>query len=287
MGALVENAKLIIDDLKSSWYFRLWCFFWLVCTLAVFSSLIILGKRTTYDTEHPELHMWLENASSITFPRFSIRVHGQNDENGQIITDRYCRHENIPLQIQQCPGMVGVPPPTNKCIMVPADSITAKNVWGEWYTGDTFIECVLNTTGSEPDGNRLLIWSDEAPGKHSFGGVDSGTAFIGPDADAWVVIEKEILETHEFGEIVIWNKKLDYHSSNFTQGHYRIAVVLGSFRVAHFFFQNAYNGWMGLADVGGFAFFSIILHTIVMMFVGICMDNDSRFLRGDGGHRPI
>jgi len=288
MGALIENAKLIIDDLKSSWYFRLWCLFWIVCTLTVFSSLIILGKRTTKDTEHPELHMWLENATSITFPRFHIRIHSIDDTGGQLFASKTCLHNKQMIQTSPCAPFRGTtPPPTNKCFSVSADSVTAQNVWGEFFTGDTFIECVITTTGSEPDGNNMLVWGEEDPNGDTFGGVNSRTAFIGPDADAWVVIEKEILETHH-GEVNIWHKELVYHSSNFTRGNYRIATVLGSFRVPHFFMQNAYNAWMGLADVGGFAFFTIILHTIVMMFVGICLDNDSRFLKGgDSGHRPI
>jgi len=288
MGALIENAKLIIDDLKSSWYFRLWCFFWLVCTITVFSSLIILGKRTTKDTEHPELHMWLENATSITFPRYHIRIHSLDDSTGQVIQSKACYHNKQMIQTSTCPPFRGVtPPPSNKCFSVMGDSVTANNVWGDFYTGDTIIECNLTTTGEEPDGNNMVVWAEEDPNSANFGGVNSRTAFIGPDSDSWVVIEKEVLDTHEHGEVTVWHKELVYHSTNFTRGTYRIATVLGSFRVPHFFLQNAYNGWMGLADVGGFAFFSIILHTIVMMFVGICMDNDSRFLKGDSGHRPI
>jgi len=207
MGALVENAKLIIDDLKSSWYFRLWCVFWVVCTLTVFSSLIILGKRTTKDTEHHELHMWLENASSITFPRFHIRIHSLDDSQGQVFTSKTCQHNKNLIQTQACPPFRGTTPPaTNKCFSVLADGVTAKNVWGDFYTGDTFIECDITTSGEEPDGNNFLVWAEEDPNAFNFGGVNSGTAFVGPDADAWVVIEKEVLDTHEHGEVTIWHK---------------------------------------------------------------------------------
>jgi len=288
MGAFVENAKLIIDDLRSSWYFRLWGFFWLFCAVTVFASLIILGKRTTRDTEHPEVHLWIENASAITFPKFHIRVHdGMTDKAGQLINSKICWHNNIPIHTVDCPPYGGgtVPPPSNKCFTVPADSFTAENRGGDYYGSDTMIECVVNTTGYEPDGNSLLAWETEGVEGH-FGGVFR-SLFIGANNDAFVLLEKEEVYIHGKGDLVIWNKDLLYRSNNVTNGLYVIKTLLSSFRVPHWFDQNSYNPWMGIGDVGGFAFFTLILHTIVMMILSVCLDNDSRFLKGDGGHRPI
>lgn len=50
----------------------------------------------------------------------------------------------------------------------------------------------------------------------------------------------------------------------------------------HIVEYDSYNGWMALGDIGGFAFFMMILHTMVMMCIGVCFNNDSQFLGGRG-----
>jgi len=284
MGAFMENVKLIIDDLKSSWYFRLWSFFWLFCAITVFAALIILGGRTTRDTEHRDIHLWIENETSITLPDFHIRINRANDPTGQVITGKACYHRGQPVSLKQCMWN-GNPVEDNKCFEVMASSVTVSNVWGEIWNGDGEVVCFVNTTGVEPDGNNLIVWEDDL--FTPFGDVDSHSVWITPTKRALVVLDKEMIYTHDLGEVTTWHKRLDYRTSVSIPGQYIIATILGTFRVPHFFEQNSYNAWMGVSDVGGFAFFTIILHTIVMMILGVCLDNDSRFLKGDGGHRPI
>jgi len=290
MGALIENAKLIIDDLKSSWYFRLWSFFWVVCAVTVFASLIILGKRTTIDTEHKEAHVWFENATSITFPRFHIRVHDywNQQTDGQIMAGKTCYHNSAIVPYKPCPAVGNNPvPPSNKCFSIWADTLDpATNTGGSYFNQDTIFECNITTTGSEFDTNSMLVWETEGVGISSYGGA-THSVYIGANSDAWVLLDKEIAYIHGQGDTTFWNKNLVYRSSNSTAGLYIIKILIGTFEVPHFFIQDAYNPWMGVGDVGGFAFFTLILHTIVMMLLGICMENDSRFLKGDGGHRPL
>jgi len=283
MGAFLENVKLIIDDLKSSWYFRLWSFFWLFCAVTVFAALIILGRRTTFDTEYRDMHVWMENATSITFPDFHVRINRIDDPNGQVISKDYCTHRNMPVTTKDCVWR-GQTLPSNKCFYVVGSSITVANNWNTLMQGDAFITCYVNTTGSEPDGNDLIVWEDELD--PTFGDIDSHSIWIAPGKGSRVDLDMEVYDSHE-GSFTFWHKKLIQHSSVITNSHYRVTTMIASFNVPHFYQQNSYNGWMGVADVGGFAFFTIILHTIVMMILGICLDNDSRFLKGDSGHRPI
>ncbi len=43
---------------------------------------------------------------------------------------------------------------------------------------------------------------------------------------------------------------------------------------------------MAAADIGGFAFFMYILHWIVMTFMNIFMENNSKFLNAGAGNGP-
>jgi hypothetical protein len=61
-----------------------------------------------------------------------------------------------------------------------------------------------------------------------------------------------------------------------------VSVIIESFGVEHYEQRSVYNGWMAMGDVGGFAFFLLILHTIVMLGVGVFLANDSRFLHSSG-----
>jgi len=283
MGAFIENGKLIIDDLRSSWYFRIWSFFWLFCAVTSFACLILLGERTTEDS-HRDIHMFFENSSSITFPRYSIRMLDVENPNGQVISFKSCTHDGALVHTQPCTfGTHDLPP--NKCFTVPGDTITTNNVWGDLFGMDNKILCSINTTGADVSGNTLIVWSAEAPS--IFGDVESHDIFIAPNSHARVVLDQEIIDTHDHGNIAVWRKELRYHSSVSNQGFYNITTMIGTFRVPHYYEQHSYNAWMGVADAGGFAFFTIILHTIMMMLIGLCLDNDSRFLKGDSGHRPI
>jgi len=57
--------------------------------------------------------------------------------------------------------------------------------------------------------------------------------------------------------------------------------------VEHFEEENSYDGWMAMADFGGFIIFLTVLHSIVMLAVGFCLNYDGRYLNSvpDGSQR--
>jgi hypothetical protein len=73
-----------------------------------------------------------------------------------------------------------------------------------------------------------------------------------------------------------------YQSTVSFPGYYVVSTIIESFGVEHLEQRSLYNGWMAMGDVGGFAFFLLILHTIVMLGVGVFLANDSKFLHSDG-----
>jgi len=83
--------------------------------------------------------------------------------------------------------------------------------------------------------------------------------------------------------VTTWEKTALYHSTVFTPASFTITTIISSFRVTHHEQANNYDGWMAVADIGGFAFWMVILHTIAMIVVGFILPNESKFLGADVG----
>jgi len=79
---------------------------------------------------------------------------------------------------------------------------------------------------------------------------------------------------------VEWQKDVSYHSTLSEVGVYSIYIGIGSYYARHEEQKDIYDGWMALGASGGFIYFSVILHTIIMIIVGVRLENDSAFLQG-------
>jgi len=82
--------------------------------------------------------------------------------------------------------------------------------------------------------------------------------------------------------ITDWDRSLLYHSTVSVPGQYYIEVIIGSYNVWHIDQTDVYNGVMAMGDIGGFAFFLLVIHSIIMLFVGLCFLNNSTFLKNTG-----
>jgi len=83
----------------------------------------------------------------------------------------------------------------------------------------------------------------------------------------------------------IWEKSSLVHNSQFTRGSYYVETIIETFRVEHREQRGFYTGYMAIGGIGGFAFWMLILHTIVMILVGFCFSKESKFLAGSGPER--
>lgn len=61
---------------------------------------------------------------------------------------------------------------------------------------------------------------------------------------------------------------------------FRVVVGIRNFFVQHTQEVDTFNGWQSVGSIGGFIFFLVILHNILMFLVGFCLANDSKFLGG-------
>jgi len=79
---------------------------------------------------------------------------------------------------------------------------------------------------------------------------------------------------------VEWEQRLEYQSTVQVQtARYSINVALENFFVHHYDQLNAYPGWRATANIGGFGYFMVFIHTVAMILVGLVLTNDSKFLR--------
>jgi len=269
VGQFFEDIKVLLHDLKTSWYFRVWAVLWFVCALMTFIALIILGARSTESREERPLRFWTEHMPSMTFPNYHLRLVDPNQQ----FTSVYCyRTGGLLLQTSAC----SYGGPINQCVQIPASSITVTSTPGQ-RADATDIICQLNTTSVALTDNVMVAWELE-PQPQYVGDI----TYISPNGWAVVELSKEIFR-HRDGDRVDWFKRLYYQSTVNIPGYYTISTAIRTFRVGHFEEGEGFDGWMAMGDVGGFAFFLLILHKIVMLGIGIFLVNDSKFLTGNYG----
>jgi len=280
-GETLDRIKAIAHDLAHSWYFRVWAFIWLIMALVVFSGLIILSQNASIQQKNESIQMWIDNSSSINYPRFHLRL----DPFGHQVftTPPPCFYGNgatAPLITYPCAAWHGQNLPMSVCVAYGSDSIKVTNSGGNFNM--SFITCSVNTAGVGFDNNTMLGFGLEGNNTFSWGGMAFHTTYIAPNNMAWVYLEKNTFQMSRKSQVFdLWTKTLVYHSTQFMPNFYNVSVIMNSFFVRHFEPMDIYNGWMTVGDIGGLGFFAVLLHTIVMIIVGLFLSNTSSFLKGE------
>jgi len=275
VGYTIEKIKQIGHDVAHSWYFRFWAISWLVFALVVFSALIILSKSSEAAAKQHDVVVWVENATAIQFPRIHFRFDHRGNETFQTYD---CYANGVYLDPYPCMSWRGFEPPMNTCVAFNSEILTALN---DWTRDDVRIQCEIGSNGAGYQGNMMMAFELEGQNIFSFGGNMYASIWIAPNNQAWVLLEKNVLQTSKTADqIQLWDRTLLYHSTVSTPNVYNVSVIMSSFFVRHFDPKDVYNGWMTIGDIGGVAFFMVILHTIVMIGIGIFFSNTSTFLTG-------
>jgi len=277
VGNTIEKIKQIGHDVAHSWYFRFWAFSWLVLSLVVFSALIILSKSSEQAAQQKDVVFWVENTTSIQFPKFHFRLDHRGNET---FINYQCTAgpNNVPLNPVPCMGWKGFEPPMNICLAFDSDSVIAYN---DWTREDQRINCQLHTQGVGPDGNMMAAFELEGEFVFSSGGNAYASVWMAPNDMAWILLENALLQVGKTSnQVQLWNRDLIYHSTVSQNNLYNVTVIMGSFFVEHYDPKDTYNGWMTLGDIGGVGFFMAVLHTIFMIMIGFFFSNTSTFLSG-------
>jgi len=282
MVATLDNIRFIIYDLKYSWYFRAWAVLWFIGFIIGFSALIILSGRSNEAGSEQDVRIRIENVPSLNFPRYHIRI--SSSVLGTTIKGKYCTHNGFGVSTSKCEAIDGIDPTGDVCFAVQGDSIVAYNKQDAPFK-EKRIECFINTTVSTDGKSGLLAWGLENFGNTKPVGHNAySDVYIAPNNNAWVLLTpiNVMISGTKYHE---WETNLLYHSSLSQQGYYKIDTILSTFYVRDADQVDSYNGYRALGDIGGFAYFAIILHTIVMLVFGFCLRNNSKFLGGDvSGH---
>jgi len=264
--AISVKGQMISEDLKHSWYFRIWALLWLLCALLAFSALIILGGRSAEMAKEPGWRSWMQKETEINFPLFQIKT--LSNETFDFIQTFRCKHVSSGIELliptSACDGKSEA-----QCILFDTAGVNATPDNNE-------ILCEFNITSPVGEDRTIeflaMQTADERP---------PPSLFIQPTANAQIVVQPTIMQAKGEKQETHWDARLNYKSSVQENTFFMIQIIMGSFTVMHFEEDAWYDGWMSLGEVGGFAFFLYILHTIAMTLVGFFLENNSTFLAGN------
>jgi len=256
-----EQVASITGDLQTSWYFRIWALLWVVCFIMWFVNFGILAKESSQDIEQGAQIVRVSLVDSLAFPKFHFRV-----GDAFKFQNVSCKYNTTDLAMYPCAGGSAL----DECFAIDGENIKVKRVGG-----DTRIVCQMGST-AQPSQDVIIAW--ELEGATNFGTDSYASVWIQSSDDSWVLLTKTV-----FSSGIEWVRSLLYHSSQAKTGIWGVSVILNSFNVLTYSdTTDLYNGWQAASDFGGFAFFLVILHTLVMLLVSTILTNDSRFLKGDG-----
>jgi len=267
-----EKWHDFVDDMKHSWYFRIWSFLWLVCAIVCFAAFVVLVKASDNAQQNPGFRAWTEFPNTLPFPNFYIHLQWQ-EQNDQMtnISCEYGYPNPTVLQLGDC----GFNLPRTECVMVIANTTMAvypqNNNSNFFHHGSEAIYCLIATAGVS--NNTVLglgIQEDRTP------------LYLQTGTFSDVRISQENVKFKR--EDHIRYNAVSGIASTYLPGQpetkYGFALRYQNFMVTYFEEADLFNGWMGLGAIGGFFFFLWFLHAFIMGIIGCFLPNTSKFLGG-------
>jgi len=285
MTATIGRIRDLVSDLKSNWYVRVWVLIWMVLALVAFICLIELGHQSQESQNRPEIATWYTNESSLNLPDFHFHTDGVD-----VISSISCSFFGQPVPGGDCTPWPGPFQPTPyNCRAVFASQITvfSKNSPDPLNLG---VDCNITVVGNDTSFGQILGWGFDGWGSFISGPVGHTAFWLHPTQGAVINLIKGEIDISKKIIIDDWNANLMYMSSNSTSGFFRVRTNVRGFGVFHNALVNVFNGWKAVGDIGGFAFFMVFLHTIVMIIVGVMLSkHESAFLNShnNAGHAPV
>jgi hypothetical protein len=294
-GEVVLRAKRIFNDLRSSWYFRLWLLFWVILAIVWFVGMGFLANRADDASKHKVQQYFVDHHSKIEYPKFQLRFplkadQSVNEYNNPACTYGFYNNITVPSNLIKCLKPIGGGDDTfDYCLQVDTTGIFA--VRGEGFTdpvANNRLTCIVNITGGLiPINQEDVLVAFELLNDPAFGPNSGASLWIAANNAAWVLLTKATFNGKD-----AWERDLLYHSSRYVPGFWQVTAVIDSFRVERFEDAVIYDGWQAAADIGGFITFLMIFHVAVMIIVGLFCVNNSQFLKDEDeatsyGHSTI
>jgi len=273
MGNFSSRMEAFVHDLKTSWYFRVYLFVWLLLACAAFAGLVTFAARSAFNASVSPALIYITNVSEIQFPSFTIQTN-QGDSQNQI-TNIFCTY---PLQagggtytIVNSPPCSGTPSQT--CVTVNASAITATPSNNAIYCSVTL------TTPNSPNVDKTLVVTFD--GSSSLGGV----TYVSPNNHAVILLQETIVDVWDDDDdspAYLWDSDVVYQSTVVNGTFFELTIMINSFDVISFLDTDGFDAWQSAGAIGGFAFLMYIVFHIFIGIVGCVITPDSKFL-GIGG----
>jgi len=288
VGYTLQKSGQIYEDLRHSWYFRVWALLWLFLVVFWFVGMGILAHRSLDSSKHSYLNSYLKVDHTLEFPPFHFRLGDPKAINNQTILCAWGHALSTPLGIIRC----ACPGPfcgndTSHCFSVNTTGVASLLSGSQYQDGlytsggqSSRIQCNFTTQSSESDGNELMAFEIEADqdGANSYASM-----WFLPNNNTWILLTKNLIDG-----VAYWDRSMFYHSAqmNTPQGPpplsllYCVTVIIDTNLVRKSKPWDFYIGWQAVADIGGWAFMLVVLHRVAMGLIGVVLENDSVFLGG-------
>jgi len=188
-----------------------------------------------------------------------------------------CAFLGQPIQTQACVGWVLTT--GHSCVGFKGSAV--EGYWDAENWSTNRIDCNITTDLRQWNNTLDMLVGWEQTNAFPGGDNSLGPMWVRPTELAWILVSKREFNSKDFSG-VFWDRVLEYHETEVIPGRYRIQTVIDAFFVHHDDYGTHDSGWRALGSIGGFAFFTYILHTIVMSLIGLCLNNDSHFLNPQG-----
>lgn len=288
MSYTIQNVQILIEDIKRSWYMRIWLVCAAILALVGFIGMINFAERSSQFGGEKDWNYWVRNESVISFPTFEIAIVDENLKWGDTSDHMKCfAPDNTPMTENTC-----IDGNRDRCSRFygqnykPAQQV--QNFNPAVISKPDRIQCNFTLTPGSvtEDVNRMIKFEILAENylEREYG-HDNVALFIRDGQQAIVELSKREIILHHKKYIPEWRKKLSYRPIQQTDYFYTIDITMQTFLVRTYEQADNYNGWMSASDVGGFAYFLVIIHIMALIIVGFVLDNDAEFLK-PGGSRP-
>jgi len=257
--------QLVLDDLKSSIYARIWTLLWIIAIIFIIIAIVNYGSLNSVNERESSFRMWIEDKaqSGISFPQMKVST-----QESTVHFDFFgCSFYNQAIKINDCD------PKIKDCKILIFDSFNAMK-------GQDNITCIIVLKYDNVNkSNSAIKWEIIQPSTND--NHPTLTAFVNPDDDAAILLKKEVyFMTKSTTTWIDWNPRTVYFNNIQEPNALVVSIIMYSFYVTNFERYDFYTSWMSFADIGGVMFIIYAIHTVIMILVGCVIKNDSHTLGG-------
>jgi len=259
VGESFYDISNIIEDLKHSWYFRIWTGLAFVAVVFGFVALIILGSRQN----GPFLRDYVIKSEKILFPPFSLSYAGEQSNFTFSAVD--CKFNNDSIKQTNC-----TTEGNETCLQFTPDVYAVVNK-KETYA----LKCNLGFEQAE-QGDMIAY---QINGLKELADYGEEEVYVSIGQRAWIYLHLTVFWKSD-QPTVEYTRNLVYHGATADLTSMELEVHISSFKTFNYVEATWYDGWSSNAAIGGFWCFIYFFFYLCMIGVGFVFGNNSRFLRG-------